>query len=645
MTETLHQPECDIVMRGGITSGLVYPAALVTLAEHWRFRNIGGASAGALAAGMLAAAEYGRRSGHNPNAYQDIAAIPRELGGGRLRRLFTANTGLEDVMALVWQWFDARANGATLSRFLLFKLGSIARMPLIAALTMGAMILLLGWSFGLLGASAGWALLLVLLSFALLMGAELLALWRAGVAAHAALLAHGLGLSSGTRQDWPSGQATLAQMKSEGSFSEWIHAAIQNAAGRTDGDLPLTMADLWTADGEAGPADAWHEYRAIDLLLTTTNLSQAIPASFPFLERSSTRLMFLAADLRRVLPAAIVDHLLNRSDRRFDRIIGDDHYRRLPLPQDLPVTLGVRLSLSFPGMISAVRMFVDRGGDSSEPDALPPQPVWFSDGGITSNFPVTVFDTPLPTRPTFCINLGDRAEAQWGSNADPEIGLPQDNSDGLQIPFQARPDAGILRFLAAIIGAARNGRENELMAMAGQRDRIVNILLDPKTQGGLCFDMDDATIAKLDTAGRRAAEALNLRFTAPGKGWANHRWVRLRTSLAAFEQLAIGHARGWREQDWTGLSFAEHEAKMTVSKAPAYKFSSKMTHERALHWATRVADTCHAFELAQPGWPEASIMNSNRKSGDALARDDRAAPRPGARFMLQANQGRDPLKG
>ena len=29
----------------------------------------------------------------------------------------------------------------------------------------------------------------------------------------------------------------------------------------------------------------------------------------------------------------------------------------------------------------------------------------FSDGGISSNFPVQIFDSPLPARPTFAINL------------------------------------------------------------------------------------------------------------------------------------------------------------------------------------------------------------------------------------------------
>src|SRR4051794_873622 len=55
--------ECDLVMKGGVTSGVVYPPAVLELATRFRFRSIGGASAGAIAAAATAAAELGRKSG------------------------------------------------------------------------------------------------------------------------------------------------------------------------------------------------------------------------------------------------------------------------------------------------------------------------------------------------------------------------------------------------------------------------------------------------------------------------------------------------------------------------------------------------------------------------------------------------------
>jgi len=84
---------CDLVMKGGITSGIVYPRAIAQLAEKFQFRNIGGASAGAIAAAGAAAAEYRRQKekeaakGSAPDFEKEQAGFRRldglhdELGG------------------------------------------------------------------------------------------------------------------------------------------------------------------------------------------------------------------------------------------------------------------------------------------------------------------------------------------------------------------------------------------------------------------------------------------------------------------------------------------------------------------------------------------------------------------------------------
>ena len=41
--------ECDVVMKGGITSGVIYPHAVCQLATTHRLRSVGGTSAGAIA--------------------------------------------------------------------------------------------------------------------------------------------------------------------------------------------------------------------------------------------------------------------------------------------------------------------------------------------------------------------------------------------------------------------------------------------------------------------------------------------------------------------------------------------------------------------------------------------------------------------
>lgn len=55
-----HDRYCDLVLTGGVASGVAYPWAVVELARHYRFRQIGGTSVGAVAAALAAASEYGR---------------------------------------------------------------------------------------------------------------------------------------------------------------------------------------------------------------------------------------------------------------------------------------------------------------------------------------------------------------------------------------------------------------------------------------------------------------------------------------------------------------------------------------------------------------------------------------------------------
>ena len=45
-SESTPERFCDMVMKGGITSGVVYPLAVTKLAERFVFKNIGGTSAG-----------------------------------------------------------------------------------------------------------------------------------------------------------------------------------------------------------------------------------------------------------------------------------------------------------------------------------------------------------------------------------------------------------------------------------------------------------------------------------------------------------------------------------------------------------------------------------------------------------------------
>jgi hypothetical protein len=77
------QSSLDLTMQGGMTSGVVYPLAACELATKFRFRNVGGASAGAIAAALTAAAELGRsEQARSSNTAPRRQCRPMEVSGG-----------------------------------------------------------------------------------------------------------------------------------------------------------------------------------------------------------------------------------------------------------------------------------------------------------------------------------------------------------------------------------------------------------------------------------------------------------------------------------------------------------------------------------------------------------------------------------
>src|SRR5690349_10756728 len=82
--------ECDVIMKGGITSGVIYPRAVCELANTYRIRFVGGSSAGAIAAAGAAAAELGRATG----GFEVLERLPHDItepsaaGGSVLQQLF-----------------------------------------------------------------------------------------------------------------------------------------------------------------------------------------------------------------------------------------------------------------------------------------------------------------------------------------------------------------------------------------------------------------------------------------------------------------------------------------------------------------------------------------------------------------------------
>lgn len=620
--------ECDLVMRGGITSGVVYPGAVRELSKTYRFRSIGGTSAGALAAAITAAAEFGARHG-DATAFEQIATIPEELGGEvagqpRLLSLFQPQRGTRPLFRFLLAMLgrtasDADRDPSTLRRALgatRALLGSFSWAAfLFAAATAAGFLLLLAILRSLTGVAVDeWSpdtafllLLLVLLSLAAAIGGAL----RAAVTTAAKTLpANYFGICTGKTTD--------AQAP---ALTDWLHDKIQRLSGRRADDRPLTFADLRAAPG--GPAGE----ASIDLVLITTNITQGISHSFPEIEAGAGPLFFNARQMGEFLPDSVVDYLkaTGRERRLSQRFFDSARLQALadrdlfPLPEGprLPILLGARMSLSFPFLLSAVPLYAIRPA-ADQAAGLRVQTVWFSDGGLTTNFPIHIFDGPLPRRPTFAINLvyedAELVEAseapdslppepsalepatppasldEAGAAALARVWMPDSNDKGRiarYVEFAKPGKSGLAHlggFFMALFDTARNWGDTQLALYPGFRDRIVNVRMFPG-EGGMNLKMPPEDIAKLSLRGQMAGYLLAARFAGTTGGidpqngkairlsWDNHRWVRYRAFMAALESTLQRLNRAWTAAAPNG-DFAALFARCRAL-APSYNWSSR----------------------------------------------------------------------
>ena len=636
-------------MKGGITSGVVYPLAVCELARRYRLESVGGASAGAIAAVGAAAAEHGRLT--ETGGFTVLAALPREIATV-LADLFQPQRATAPVFRLLLavvskpqsRWAKTRRPLAIAGRFLLAflrsgraalvgalpflavaaiavgfdgdvfadwpaglvqllalaaalaalvpKLPSRARIVLAAIAIAGTVLVALLWDPRHAWALALWALACLA---ALLLGAT------AAIAAAAgrAIAGNSYGLVTGTT---PAAARKGAKVPPLG---DWLHAVVNEAAGRTATDAPLTFGDLGVgADGDPHP---------VQLVVMTTCLSQSrsyrIPNDFGGSDDLQERWFFDEHELRAVLPEPVVKHLVARS-QAID-LTQDDELRRLcealtpllllPPPEDWPLVLAARMSLSFPVLLSAVPLRKVDWTLTANADALkairagtqgaPPtaERCWFSDGGITSNFPVHFFDSLLPRRPTFGINL-----RHFHPNHEPAPGQDVPEAEKVYIPLTnrggidewwSRFDHGrtglgaVLSFLGAIKTTVLNWGDNEQMRVPGYRDRVAHIG-HSTSEGGMNLEMPPKTVDDLSERGRIAGERLRDAFTTPGDArrrtdWLNHKWVRLRTSAALVNEALAQIHRAYDHQDAAPAPSYHDLLRLHPDDQPSYEATVK----------------------------------------------------------------------
>ena len=244
----------------------------------------------------------------------------------------------------------------------------------------------------------------------------------------------------------------------------------------------------------------------------------------------------------------------------------------------MPVLLIARMSLSFPVLISAVPLYRRDHSDKDDSGKFKYKRCCFSDGGISSNFPIHFFDNLIPKRPTFGISLG-KLDINKKTNND-RVHLPDIPPNPGAMPII--PIDGIGGFLGSIVNTSKDWQDNLQSRLQGYAERIVTIRLDPTEEGGLNLDMDCTVIKTLKSFGTEAGQLLTNQFD-PEK----HRFDRALTSLSQVELLLTEFADTYEAHDinggldWDELLLKHEEKKFSTKwrKSPLKSFATTMAKE------------------------------------------------------------------
>ncbi|MBK6870990.1 MAG: patatin-like phospholipase family protein [Kineosporiaceae bacterium] len=365
---------------------------------------------------------------------------------------------------------------------------------------------------------------------------------------------------------------------------DWLTDRIDDLAGIPLGDNgssdsrpALTFGELWLGRLGAPSAAETHQLRraaddaqvrCIDLAVVTTNLAQSRPYTLPFLtaERAeregASRFLFCRSCLAGVLPVRVVAQMILASPAQARESTCPRHdgeiLHEVPDPWDMPVAAAVRMSMAMPGLVRAVPLYtldVESPGPLQDPYGrvvapTPPPPAvfvprvqWFSDGGVTSNFPIHSFDALLPRWPTFGFNLahlpttpqGEEQLAEW-------VSVPAQDAAPRARTWRrvATPSA----FVGALTGTALTWRDAMQADLPGVRGRIAVVRHGTGETDSALF-LPQQTILALALRGFHAGQALRQRFTGPDGELTDqtqtdrHRWIRLRMALRAYRELSL----------------------------------------------------------------------------------------------------------
>jgi hypothetical protein len=179
-----------------------------------------------------------------------------------------------------------------------------------------------------------------------------------------------------------------------------------------------------------------------------------------------------------------------------------------------------------------------------------------------------------------------------------------------------------LGFLGLISTTMQNWMDRSTVPVPGYRDRIADIYLDERVEGGMNLNMSPDVVARLSQRGSIVGEKLCARYTdqeVTPLNWRGHRWARFLSTMAGTEEwlldfleaYELDRARGG--DSIAGMLRGEREA------IPAYRPGSQS-------WLTECgAATDQLLELAR-AW-----QSRGRFFGES-------APKPAPELRLRAQR-------
>ena len=573
---------CDLVLNGGVASGVVYPWALLELARHYRFKCIGGNSVGAMAAALAAAAEYGRCNGVE-NAFEPLRRMPLELAEldktgdkTKMLRLFQPSAPVRRLFELFLEavkWGNpdteqAKSDWRAPIRKVLRTYGVWWPLVVLLPALLVLVLLLTSWVICQPRGMEGWAVLLALFLVVLGLAGALLTGARRFYRDLVALEKNDYGLCTGR-----------SQAADEEGLAEWLHRGVQLSAGRGRDDPPLTFADLWAAPrfGRAGPAASkgglQPEEAGIDLQMFCSNVTQGRPVRLP-LNDANTRLYYHPDEWRAYFPDCVMA-ALNKASSPYVPASRSDPARPEPsatgaepdakrvrlmrslreLPSGgMPLVVAARLSMSFPLLFNCVAVYaVDYEALQADRQL---RRCLLSDGGLCTNFPIHLFDAAHPRWPTFGLQLDQwleefQGQAVWRPNTHLEGKADNWHRFVPGAEDEGKPARTLLRRLLGLAGGIiltmKDWNDRVTGRLPHVRNRIIRLALQ-QGEGQLNLAMPRSRILHMaHEYGTKAGKELVAAFAPDRNGakpaWLEHVYVRSMVELRALRRHLHGYSR------------------------------------------------------------------------------------------------------